>query len=333
MPLPENALVLVTGATGHLGGRLVAELVSHGYRVRSTGRPGDPSRALGELGCEHIPADLLDPSGLEGLVKGVDAVCHVAAWVTFQPRHYEAMWTVNVEGTVRLLEAARLAGVRRFLYTATVNTLGIPPSPGALGDEDTPFDWGPFRLGYMDSKHAAEAAVLAAGDSGFDTLSVNPGTLFGPGDVFGNAGSYILAGARGLLLVAPPGGTTVAHVDDVARGHRLALERGRPGARYVLGGEPVPYALLYRWINQALGRPGPLVTLPASLLRSAGRLSDFLREKVGLPVPFGEGLALAACAPLYYSSARAMEELGFSARPALEAVRDAVDWYRAEGRV
>ncbi|MDY0001047.1 MAG: NAD-dependent epimerase/dehydratase family protein [Polyangia bacterium] len=325
--------VLLTGATGHLGGRLLRELTSSGYEVRASYRPGDPLTALDGIECEHFPADLLDREALDGLSAGVDAVCHLAAWVTFQPKHYEAQLRINVEGTRLLLAAARRAGVRRFLYTATVNTLGIPRPPGSFGDEDTPFDWGPYRLGYMDSKRAAEEAVLAAGAPGFETLSVNPGTMFGPGDVFGSAGSYILEAARGRLLFALPGGTTVAHVDDVARGHRLALEGGLPGRRYILGGEAVPYAKLFGWINQALGRPGPFFTLPALGLLAAGRLSDGLRDRLGLPVPFSEGLAMAACAPLYYSSARAERELGYSARPAREAVEDAVAWYRFTGRI
>lgn len=333
MELPAYAHVLVTGATGHLGGRLVRELTSHGYRVRASGRPGDPLTALEGLECEIVLGDLLDAGARRRLVAGVDAVCHVAAWVTFQPAHYDAQMQVNVEGTRGLLEAAREAGVRRFLNTATVNTLGIPPVAGTSGDEDTPFDWGPFHLGYMDSKHAAEAAVLAASAPGFETLSVNPGTMFGPGDVFGSAGTYLLEAAKGRLLLALPGGTTVAHVDDVARGHRLALAKGRPGARYVLGGEAVPYALLFRWINRALGRVGPVATVPAPLLRAAGRVADALRDGLGLPVPFGAGLAEAACAPLYYSSARAARELGYVSRPAREAVEDAVAWYRATRRL
>jgi dihydroflavonol-4-reductase len=122
-------------------------------------------------------------------------------------------------------------------------------------------------------------------------------------------------------------------VDDVARGHRLALTQGRPGRRYVLGGDAVPYTQLFGWINQALGRPGPIVTVPAPLLLAAGRLSDLLRDRLGVPIPFGRGLAVAASAPLYYSSARAARELGYRFRPAREAVEEAVAWYRLTGRI
>ncbi len=329
MDHPAYRHVLVTGATGHLGGRLVRELLTHGYRVRATGRPGDPTTALSDLDCEYRPADLRSDEALAALVDGVDAVCHAAAWVTFDPAHYEKQWAVNVGGTHALLRAARRAGVKRFLYTATVNTLGSPEG-GRLGDEQTPFDWARWHLGYMDSKRASEAEVLDANGAGMQTLSVNPGTLFGPGDALQSAGTYLLQAARGRLRIAPAGGTTVAHVDDVARGHRRALELGQPGRRYVLGGEAVPYAVLYRWLNAEVGRHGPVATAPASLLRAAGRAADGLR-RLGLPIPFSEGLAVVASAPLYYSSARASHELGHRTRPAREAVREHAAWYRARG--
>jgi dihydroflavonol-4-reductase len=322
--------VLVTGATGFLGGRLARLLSAQGFEVRTTGLPRDPTEILEGLPCEHVPADLLDEGAVRRLVEGVEVVFHVAALVTFRPELYARQWQVNVEGTRFLLRAAGQARVRRLVYTSTVNTLGIP-GPGQIGDEETPFNWGRWQLGYMDSKRAAEALVLTAAERDLDAVCVLPGTLFGPGDLHFSAGAYIREAARGRLLFAPPGGTVVAHVDDVARGHLLALERGTRGRRYILGGEPVSYATLFRWIHEELGRPGPLATLPAPVLRWAGRQADWLRFRLGVPIPFSEGLAVAASAHLSYSSARAERELGYSARPAREGVREAVAWYRARG--
>jgi len=320
---------LVTGATGFLGSRIAGLLRAAGHEVRATGRPGDPTDGLEGLGCDFVPCDLLDVGAVRRSVEGVGAVFHVAAMVTFDPALYDRQVRVNVEGTRVLLEAACAAGVRRLVYTSTVNALGIPPA-GTVGDESTPFDWGRWRLGYMDSKKAAQDLVLAAAGAGLDALCVLPGTMFGPGDRFFSAGTYVREGARGRLVLAPPGGTTVVHVDDVARGHHLALELGRRGARYVLGGEAVSYRTLYSWIAEEVGRTPPRATLPAALLRLGGRASDALRL-VGLPVPFSEGVAVAGCAELYYSSALAERELGYSSRPAREGVRDAVAWYRERG--
>lgn len=320
---------LVTGGTGFVGGRLARLLREAGHEVRTTGRPGDPTDGLDGLGCEHLACDLLDAAATRAAVRGVEAVFHVAAMVTFAPELYARQMAVNVEGTRLLLEAARAAGVRRLVYTSTVNTLGIPPV-GSVGDESTPFDWGRWRLGYMDSKKAAEDLVLAAARADLDAVCVLPGTMFGPGDRFFSAGTYVREGARGRLLLAPPGGTTVVHVDDVARGHLLALERGRRGGRYVLGGEAVSYRTLFTWIAEEVGRRPPLGTLPSLPLRLGGRAGDALRA-LGLPIPFSEGLAVAGCAGLYYSSALAERELGYTWRPAREGIRDAVTWYRERG--
>jgi dihydroflavonol-4-reductase len=322
--------VLVTGATGFLGGRLVRRLHQAGYEVTATGLPGEGFDLLADLPCPGVPLDLLGPEAdLGEALAGVESVLHVAGSVTFDPGRYAAQWRANVEGTRRLLAACRNAGVRRLVLTATVNVLGVPRSPP--GDETTPFDWGPYHLGYMDSKAAAEALALA--EPGIDVVSVLPGTLFGPGDRFANAGSYILQAAQGRLLLAPPGGTPVVHVDDVAEGHRLALEQGVAGRRYVLAGEYVPYATLFRWINTALGRPGPLATLPGAWMRAAGRLADGLRAHAGLSLPWSEGLAVAATSRLDYASTRAEHELGYRYRPAREAVLEAIGWYRDRGLI
>lgn len=327
--------VMVTGATGFVGGRLTRLLLQTGHDVRASGHPSDPTDDLDRLGCEYRPVDLLDAEGVESLAEGVEAVFHVAGLATFQPRLYERQWKVNVEGTRNVLAACRRHRVGRLVYTSTVNTLGIP-APTTVGDEDTPFDWGPWGLGYMDSKRAAESLVLEAAGrgapGGLDAVCVLPGTMFGPQDRFFAAGTYVREAARGRLLLAPPGGTTVVHVDDVAAGHLSALERGRTGARYVLGGDCLSYATLYRVINEAVGRPGPFGVIPAQLLRWGGRLADGLR-RLGLPVEASEGLAVAGCAPLYYDSGRARRELGYHARPAVAGIHEAVAWYRAQNLI
>ncbi len=323
--------VLVTGATGFLGGRLARLLCRAGFEVRASGHPRDPTDDLDELGCEYRPVDLLDADGVATLVEGMEAVFHVAALVTFQPRLYALQRRVNVEGTQRVIDACRAAGVRRLVYTSTLNTLGIP-APGTLGDEDTPNNWAVYGLGYMDSKAAAESLVVDAASSGLETVCVLPGTMFGPGDRFFSAGIYVREAARGLLVLAPPGGTTAAHVDDVAEGHLLALRRGQSGQRYLLGGDHLSYATLFRVINEAVGRPGPFGVLPAWLLRGGGRLADGLR-KLGLPLEASEGLSVAGCSGLYYDSRRARETLGYRTRPAVEGIHDAVRWYRMQGLI
>jgi dihydroflavonol-4-reductase len=319
-------MLLVTGATGFLGSRIAKMLAAYGQNVRCTGHPDDP---VGDIPGEYLPCDLLDEQTTQKAVEGVTAVFHVAAMVTFQPSLYDKQMQINVEGTRILLEASRKAGVKRFVYTSTVNTLGIPPK-GEPGDENTEFNWEPWHLGYMDSKHAAGKLVLA---SDLDVVCALPVTMFGPGDVFFNAGSYIKESAKGRAILAPPGGTTVAHVDDVARGHWLAYQKGKRGERYILGGDPLSYMEILTMIAEELGRRPPLTTAPGFLLRFLGRQSDRLRKYLHIPIQLSEGLMVAGNSHLYYSHKKAERDLGYTARPARQAIRDAVNWYRGKGMI
>ena len=322
-------IVLVTGGSGFLGSRLVRMLLGDGHQVRATHRPGEDTRLLAGLDVEVRACDLLDRDGVHLAVRGVEAIIHTAALVTFDQRLYDDQMRVNREGTRILLEAARGGGVRRLVNTATVNVLGIP-TPGTLGDEGTPFNWEPWRLGYMDSKKAAADLVREPARDGLESLSVLPGTFFGPGDINFNAGTYIKQIEQGMPF-ALPGGTSVVHVDDIARGHLLALERGEPGEQYILAGDNMSYRALFEMIAEEVGSAPPRLTLPAALLRGLGRLMDRIHRLTGLSMPLGEGLAMAGSAELYYKSAKARRELGYTHRPAREAIRDAVEWYRAEG--
>ncbi len=316
---------LITGGTGHLGSRLARLLLARGVAVRITYRPGDTTAAVADLPVEHVPADVCDAAALLPVFEGVDVVFHTAALVSFRAADAPLQWRINVDGTRNVLAAAQAAGVRRFVHTSTVNTRGIP-APGTVGDEGTPSNWQRYGLGYMNTKRAAELAVLEAAAQGFPALCVLPGTLFGPGDVHLNGAAYIQAIERWPVLAAPPGGTTVAHVDDVAEGHWLAAERGRPGACYILGGEPMSYRALYTAIAHELGRPAPRFSLPRVAFAGLGRAVGALSRYVRLPV--SEGLLVAAAAPLYYRSDLAKRELGCTFRPAAEAIRDAVADYR-----
>ena len=326
-------LTLVTGVSGHLGSRLVRLLVEQGARVRGSFRPGDDPGPAADLLDEAIPCDALDQAGTESLVRGVKRVFNVAAMVTFDPTLYQRQVQVNVEGTRRLVQAAAAAGVKRLVHTSTVNTLGIP-RPGTVGDEQTPSNWQRYGMGYMDSKRDSEALVLAANSPGeLETVAVLPGTMFGPWDVNDNGGTYIKLAARGVLLAAPPGGTCVVHVDDVARGHILAMERGKAGRRYVLGGENLTYRQIFALIAEELRRPAPMLTLPLMAAAPLARLCDRIRQRTSLPLKLQEGQLVAASSRLFYSSQRAIQELGYGFRPAHQALAEAARWYGQTGRI
>ncbi len=314
---------VVTGATGFLGCRVARQLLAAGADVLLSHAPRDPTVNIDDIDAERVPLDLAgDEASMRRLLEGAETLFHVAALVAFDPRRRALQWRVNVDGTRKLLSAARAAGVRRLVYTSTISTLGVPPA-GTIGDEDTAYDWDGYRVGYMETKHAAQQLVTAAARE-LGAVSVLPGTMLGAGDINGNAIVYVDTVARGHALAVPAGGTCFLHVEDAAAAHLLALERGRPGQRYVIAGEPVTYLELFAWIADALGVPAPGRVLPGWLARAAGRLAD-----VPLRASF-HGLARAASAELFYSSAKAERELGWTYRGAREAVDEAVDWYRCQ---
>ena len=285
--------VYVSGASGFVGGHVARELAERGADVRR----------------ERV--DLLDPEGLARAVEGCEAVLHVAAIYSYDAPA-ELMERVNVEGTRALLEAAARAGVRRFVHCSTAGTCG--PVPGREATEaDAPADW-ELEVPYKRTKLAAEQLALAA-----KAVVVNPTTPVGEGDRKPTPTGRMIAGvATGRIpgYVATTG-LNVVDVRDVARGHALALERGEPGERYLLGGVNLALADLFAAVARLAGRPRPRLRVPYSLADVAGRLGFANRDEVRL-----------ARLPMYFSSEKAHSRLGYepgAVEPALaRAVAEAL---------
>jgi dihydroflavonol-4-reductase len=322
--------VLVTGGSGFIGGRLVRLLADSGCEVRAFYRRGDDARLLSGTSVERIEADICDLDVLVEAMKGCSGVFHTAGNVSFRRRDRKIQHRVNVEGTRAVIAACRRTGVRRLVHTSTVNTLGVPEA-GSLGDETTPPDSRLHHIGYVATKRTAETLALAANGTGLEVVVVNPGTVFGPGDVNANAGSFILAAARLPVLACPPGGTNCVHIDAVTQGHLAAYERGRPGERYILGGENLSYGDMFGIMAEVLGRRPRILSLPSVPAVALAFLLEGLSDAAGLDVPLSADAARAGCLRLFYSSRKAAKELGLPSLPFRLAVRQAVDWYRAEG--
>ena len=322
--------VLVTGGSGFIGGRLVRLLADSGYETRAFYRKGDDARLLSDLPVEKIEADICDLAVLIEAMKGCSGVFHTAGNVSFRRRDRKIQHRVNVEGTRTVIAACRRAGVRRLVHTSTVNTLGVPKE-GRPGDETTPPDSRLHGIGYVATKRTAESLALAANGPGLEVVVVNPGTVFGPGDVNANAGSFILAAARLPALACPPGGTNCVHIDAVTQGHLAAYERGRAGERYILGGENLTYGEIFRIIAETLNRRPRILTLRPAPAVALAFLLERAADAAGFNVPLSADAARAGCLRLYYSSRKAEKELALPSLPFRLAAREAVDWYRAEG--
>lgn len=320
---------LVTGATGFVGSAVVRAALRAGWQVRAARRAGSDLRALDGLDIEYATLDLRDSSGLAQAMAGCDAVFHVAADYRLWAADPDELYENNVEGTRRVCEAAREAGVSRVVYTSSVATLGLPRG-GGQGDEDTPVALSDMIGHYKRSKFLAEEVAREYADAGLDIVIVNPSAPIGPRDLKPTpTGQMVLEAAAGRMPAFVDTGLNVAHVDDVARGHLLAFEHGLAGRRYVLGGQDMTLADILTLVAEIVERPPPRVRLPHNVVLPIAHVAERVARLTGKPPRVTvDGVKLAK-KRMFFSHARADRELGYQARPARDALADAVAWYYA----
>jgi len=325
-------MILVTGATGFVGSAIVRRLLDNGETVRVLARPGSDRRNLDGLSVDVTEGDLLKPDTLVDAVAGCEGLFHVAADYRLWTRDPEAMFRANVEGTRQILLAAGRAGIKRMVYTSSVATLGIVP--GGVADEDTPVSYEDMIGVYKQSKfRAEETAKQVIAEMSLPAVIVNPSTPIGPRDIKPTpTGRMVVEAAAGRMPAYVDTGLNIVHVDDVADGHLLAYEKGRIGERYVLGGENLELGDILTRIAEICGRKPPGVRIPHDLIMPIAHMAELWTRLTGGSEPFVtvDGVRMAK-KKMFFSSAKAENELGYSARPAGEALRDAVDWFRANG--
>jgi dihydroflavonol-4-reductase len=321
--------ILITGATGFLGGRLARQLKATGARIRVLARPGSHRAHLQDLALDYVEGDLRDPAALARSLDGCTLLYHVAADYRLWARQWQSLYDSNVTGTVNLMQAALAAGVRRIVYTSSVATLGNR-GDGEPADEDTPVTIDEMIGHYKRSKFIAEQEVARLiRERGLPAVIVNPTTPVGPGDVRPTpTGRMIRDAAAGRIPAYVDTGLNIVHVDDVARGHLMACERGAVGRRYVLGGDNLALKDILRLICETAGRPAPQVRLPRAIVYPVAVLSEAWARLSKGPEPQAtvDGLRMSR-KKMYFSSARAVAELGYAARPAEEALREATRWF------
>jgi len=320
---------LVTGSSGFIGAAACRALLEHGYAVRAFHRATSSLRLLEPLAVEHALGDLTQPETLVEAMSGVDAVLHCAAWVGFNDPG--RLYSVNVEGTRSVVQAALRAGVRRLVYTSSVTALGIPPA-GAHSPLDEQHTWNhpPEFFPYGYSKYLSELEVQKGVLLGLDAVIANPTLVLGAGDIYRQSSSIVRQFANRRVPVAVQGGINLVHVSDVAQGLVAALERGSRGERYILGGTNLTYVQLSQVLSRVTGVPAPSVVLPGGLLRASQGLARLLERFFELPV--STDVFLLAGRYLYYDLRKAHSQLGLPAPLSPDqAVGDAYAWFLEKG--
>jgi dihydroflavonol-4-reductase len=322
---------LVTGATGFLGSAVARALLDRGETVRVLVRRESDRRNIDGLDVEPVEGDLNDPQSLRDAVKGCRALYHAAADYRLWARDPDQLYETNVTATRNLLLLASQAGVERIVYTSSVATLGREPS-GRPADEQTPVTIDDMTGHYKRSKFLAEEDVnRLIRDEKIPVVIVNPSTIIGPRDIRPTpTGRMVEEAARGNIPAFVDTGLNVVHVDDVAAGHVQAFDHGQIGERYVLGGENMMLREILAEIAALVGRAPPRIRLPRAAVLPIAYLAEFaarIRGSTVEPLVTVDGIKMSKTF-MFFSSDKAKEAIGYSPRPAREALADAVAWLR-----
>jgi dihydroflavonol-4-reductase len=329
-----SGCVLVTGGSGFVGSAVVRALVDAGYSVRALVRSRSPRANLASLDVEIVEGDMRDAESVGRAMTGARNVMHVAADYRLWSSDREEIRRNNLAGARTVMEAALREGVERIVYTSSVAALALR-ADGSPADESSALAEGNAIGAYKRSKVAAQDLVemMIARDA-LPAVIVNPSTPIGPRDIRPTpTGRIIVEAASGRMPGYVDTGLNLVHVDDVAAGHLAALTRGRIGERYILGGQDVLLADMLRDIAQLVERRPPRLKVPRRLLFPAAAVAEMIASRTGRePFLTLDGLRMARYR-MFFSSAKAARELGYTARPYREGLQDAIAWFRGAGHL
>lgn len=322
---------LVTGASGFVGSAIVRQLLDADFSVRALLRPNSPKDNIAGLDVETVIGDLTNISSLKQAADGCSTLFHAAADYRIWAPHPQAMYTANVDGTRNMMRAALDVGVQRIVYTSSVATLGIRQD-STSANEETPSCLDNMIGHYKRSKFMAEKVVHdLVEQENLPAVIVNPSTPVGPRDIKPTpTGKMILNAARERMPAYVDTGLNIVHVDDVATGHLLALDKGMIGERYILGGDNMSLKEILSQVATITNHQPPHIRLPHHVVLPLAWIAQGLARISGAtqPIMTVDGVRMAK-KHMFYSSAKAERELGYTHRPATEALRDAIAWFRS----
>lgn len=322
--------VLVTGATGFVGSAVVRKLLANNTQVAVLSRAQSNQSNLADLPVEIHHGDLTDSSSLAKACAGCDGLYHVAADYRLWTKNPDELYQNNVDGTRNLMLAALGAGIKRIVYTSSVATLGVF-SDGTISNEETPVSLENMVGHYKRSKFLAERVVdELVSTQKLPAVIVNPSTPIGPRDIKPTpTGRVIYDALRNKIPAYVDTGLNIAHVDDVAEGHLLAFDKGQIGRRYILGGDDMSLQQILITVARHCGHQPPTVKLPRQLIYPVAWLAEAWASFTNGPEPRAtiDGLKMSR-KKMYFSSNRAMTELGYAWRPAEQSIIDAIEWFK-----
>lgn len=324
--------VFVTGATGFVGAHVARHLADQGAQLRALVRKTSNLSNLHGVDADTVTGDLLQPEGLRSAIRGCDALMHVAADYRLWVPRPEAMYASNVEGTRTLLRIAREEGVPRCVYTSSVATMGFK-ADGTIVDEATPVSIADMIGHYKRSKFLAEQAAIEAARTGQQVIILNPTTPVGAQDVKPTPTGRIVVDFLNRKFPAyVDTGLNLVDVSEVARTHCAALTAGRPGERYVLGGENLTLKQILDKMSAITGLPSPTMRVPHGVAMTFAFFDEIVTGRIRGCEPRATVEAVRmGKKKMFASSAKAQRELGFRVTPVYEALRSAIDWFRTHG--
>lgn len=318
--------VLVTGGTGFIGRNLINTLLKKGYKVRALVRTPGKIKWPGEV--EEVKGDVLIYETLPPAMEGVDGIFHLAGVISTRKKDEKFMYEINYIGSKNVFEASYQAGIKKFLYLASIFALGTGTKEKPA-DENVEYNLGHLKIPYFRAKRAAEMESLRYLEKGLPIIYVYPTFCLGPGDEYISSSRLVVDFLKGKIPVVPPGGFNAIDVRDTASGLILGYEKGKIGEKYLIGGTNISYRDFLKKMSEITGKKAPSISLPPWLVKITGILLDPIMKNP--PVDYGTGLMAGYY--WYYDDSKARRELGHTSRPLKETLKDAIDWFIRKGYI
>lgn len=322
---------LITGATGFIGSHIARKLVERGEKVKILLRKTSRTSNIDDIEAERIYGDILDSDSVRNALKGCDTLYHTAGFVSFRKADYRKMEDINVMGTANVLSAALEAGVKKAVYTSSVAAIGVDPR-GGLANEEATFTLEHEGIQYLNTKYYAEKEAVRFYEKGLPVVIVNPSVVIGPGDIYLSSTAFILWYCNKRFPGYMDGTLNIVDVDDVADGHLLALEKGKPGERYILSNKNLSLRELFNLLQEVTGIPSPKIKIPYFIAYASAYLVERI---IGLSFPNFSTMDVDSVKlskyVWYVDNSKAKKELGFEPKHVEESIQETVNWFRDKG--